>query len=315
MQTEFPEPLASNTLSDEEKALRKNFVGASDCAAILGVSPYGVSATDVWHQKVSGVEIDQNKLMVLGQVYEPLIIRWMEQKLGKKIHKGRRRVHPNGCMQSTPDGYIKDENILIEAKFVSRHTVRAKPDLWGESFSDHIPESYLVQIQHSLEVLTESSGEEWNTAYIGACLDVDDFRIYKVKRNPEVGKHIAEKCKLFIEHYVAGKIEPPQPANRGTYAKIKRGNNTVTVDDKWYTMYTEAKEMERVAKKKAAEASTGAIKQAGPDAEVFVTNLGKFTYKSVESARIDTTKLKIEHPIIAQKVTVIKNSRTFRQLK
>lgn len=276
-----PEPLKKHTLSKKEKQLRKTFIGASECAAILGLCPYGNTPADIYHRKVDGIDIEQTLPMKLGQVFEPVILEFAAQQLNKSIHKGTRRVHANGVMQCTPDGFLPGEDVLVEVKKVNYYTYANDPSLWGESFTDHIPKSYLIQMQHSLHVLG------WQKGYLGVLISDDDFRIYEIDYNEAIGSAIEKHCLAFVNDHLLPKVPPDSPASMETYKAMDRGDKVAVVDDHWFVEYNEAKAAAKEAEKRAEAAKAGVLHQAGFDADVMTTDKGnKFTYREVISNKI-----------------------------
>ena len=64
---------------------RKKAIGASDVAAILGVSPWA-SGWDVWADKTDRLERwEGNEQTRLGQFFEPSVLDYAESKVGEFI--------------------------------------------------------------------------------------------------------------------------------------------------------------------------------------------------------------------------------------
>lgn len=329
----LPTPQASATLSDRELELRKNKVGASESAAILGLSPYGDTATDIYHRKVSGVEVKQTRVMLIGQIFEEVLLNYAREELAMTIHKGVRRVDPAGIMQATPDGHVVEledggldeegkqittihkQHILIEAKKVNYFAYSKDPSAWGDSWTDHIPMHYMVQVQHSLEVLTAADGVSWNIAYLVVCIGDDDFRIYQINRHPGLGKKIRQQVEAFWRDHVEAGVEPTdEPPSMNTYAQLNRGGDTVTgLDDRWYNLYALGKKMEKKSADIVDRAKRGALAQAGRECDTMITESGhKLTYREVTTNRIDTKMIRELHPQIAKECTNTTTSRQFR---
>ena len=63
---------------------RKHWIGASESAALFGVSPY-TTKFELWHQKVGNIappDLDDVERIMAGQYLEPSIAAWAGAKWG-----------------------------------------------------------------------------------------------------------------------------------------------------------------------------------------------------------------------------------------
>ena len=128
---------------------RKDYIGASDCAAILGKSPWK-SARDVYFEKRGGDKADVlSDTMRIGMASESRIRELFSIETGMDVVDctGMLMVSNIRCMMScTLDGIILDNNrmaSILEIKSV------ASMSGWE---GDTIPEYYLIQILHQMFV-------------------------------------------------------------------------------------------------------------------------------------------------------------------
>lgn len=74
-----------NELTREQWAeQRRNHLGASECAAVLGVDPnYG--ALSVWEKKVTGYSMEDNKVLRHGRLMEEPIAQFFAEDSGRRV--------------------------------------------------------------------------------------------------------------------------------------------------------------------------------------------------------------------------------------
>lgn len=143
---------------------RKEGVGGSDVAAILGLSRFDNTAVNVWMDKLSDTVPEEPKAddpktscMYWGKVLEPEILTAYANKTRNDIVRGNeieQLQHPEfPWLIANIDGFAFDsknngEKILVEVK----NCDFAKYGVWGEEWTDVIPIDYLYQVQHYLNV-------------------------------------------------------------------------------------------------------------------------------------------------------------------
>ena len=133
-------------------------LGGSDCAAILGMSPWR-TPIQVWESKVhpeSVEELDKDCLR-WGVLMEPIVRQEYARKFGVEVLAPNQlgklcpRSHPwqdsiiitgpHDWMIGMPDGFMPSVNTGLEIKTASRRS-----DEWGEAGSADIPVQYLLQV-------------------------------------------------------------------------------------------------------------------------------------------------------------------------
>ena len=141
-------------ITEAQRLERKNSIGASDSAAILGLNPWK-SALELFHEKRGDIEdadLSGNEAVQLGNDLEPIIMQRAARMLKAEI------VTDADLLQFTLkdypfitcnlDGFYHDRKnmILVEAKY------SAHGDNWGEVGSDQVPPQYWIQVQHQMMV-------------------------------------------------------------------------------------------------------------------------------------------------------------------
>ena len=166
---------------------RTKYLGSSDVAAILGISPWR-TPLDVYLDKVqpriNPVDPAKQKIFTRGQRMEPYVIDILSEETGLVITKRgeRYRDTEHDFLAAEIDAEAESgEN--IEIKTVSPF----KSKEWGEEHTDSVPIHYNAQAQHGLMV----TGKE--VCIFGVLIGGDDFRIYKVERDDETIAAIRER--------------------------------------------------------------------------------------------------------------------------
>lgn len=132
-------------ITEEQRELRKNGLGGSDIAAVLGVSPYA-TPLDIYLEKKGLSEKPQNIRMRLGSVMEKEIIKIASEKYNLTIEPYEETlIHPkHNFLIGHIDGYCREEKAIVEIK---RCTSKDKSE-WGEEGTEDIPLHYWYQVQH-----------------------------------------------------------------------------------------------------------------------------------------------------------------------
>jgi putative phage-type endonuclease len=185
-------------LTESQKQLRKNGLGGSDIAAILGLSPYKTPIA-VYLEKIGETqESKPNKYMTVGNYLEPAIIKMYEDDRACKVISIDTLIdkdHP--FLIGNVDGKQENKNIIVEVK-----TARKNKN-WGEPGTNEIPAEYLCQVAHY--------------AYLANCEKVDiavlfvdsrDYVVYTYERNEQLEKIIRERAINFWNNHVIARVVP-----------------------------------------------------------------------------------------------------------
>lgn len=194
---------------DKWREGRKHSIGASDSAAVMGISPWKTEA-QLWDEKANGKMLDfHNADTVRGHRSENHILELYGIETGRKIFSGERIMlmsNHNSFMSCTLDGIdFTDENnpVIIEIKSVKFSH--------GEWSDDKIPDYYFTQLLHQLAVtgwneavllVRFTRNKEWESA---------SERMYHVKREDvqdQIDKLVRKESKFWNE-YVVNKKRPP----------------------------------------------------------------------------------------------------------
>ncbi|MGX7105601.1 YqaJ viral recombinase family nuclease [Globicatella sanguinis] len=178
--------------NEEWHDLRSNGLGGSDIGTMLGLnqnkSPY-----QLWLEKTGQIEAPDisSKLQVqIGNELEDFVARLFEQESGMKVQRDNKthyhKEHP--FLLANIDRKIVGEKALLECKTTGAFSANQ----WDE---DEIPASYIMQVQHYLNVL------DYEYAYIAVVIGNHDFKFKKIERDQElIDMYIKEAIKFWNEN-------------------------------------------------------------------------------------------------------------------
>ena len=296
----------TTTRTNESVKERTGYLGGSDAAAILGLSPWA-TPYDIYLDKIGeGTPLEESEAMSWGNLLEEPVAKEFSKRTGLKVA----RVNANLRHKEQPfmgahlDRRIVGERAILEVKTSGRR------DGWGEDGSDDIPQQYLCQVLHYMAV----TGAEM--AYVAALLCGQELRIYKIPRVEALISTIEQQEAHFWTKHVEARVAP-DITNASDAAKAWRavqGKEVVATEsligDLW-TLHLN-KEHSGLLKKERDEIELR-IKAAMEDADTLVDATGKplVTWKESTSKRVDTKALKANFPEMAEQCTTETVSRRF----
>ena len=261
-------------ITEEQRSARKNFIGSSDAAAVVGCDPFKTAA-DVYYEKTHETEAwDGNAATEIGNLLENIILDWGASKLGIEIKKSERFIHSNGFMLSHPDGVGVSEPVILEGKTAGIITPFDR-NKWGEVETNEIPENYLVQCQHHLAC----AGPEYKVCHVPVLLGGVGLRMYHVERDEDFISMMENiEAKFWNENVL--KLVPPEDATPSLelMRRIKRmPNKTIKIESSLISNWEEAKAVLKEAEKRKSEAEAILLAALG-DAEAADCERGTLTY-------------------------------------
>lgn len=176
-------------------ALRRQYIGGSDAAAILGLNPYK-SATAVWLEKTSNVVEEVNSPAVLwGTNLEPVILEHF-----KTLHKGEvvkpdvmfiSDQHP--FMSANLDGLLRKEDGSLEGIEIKTASSYNK-DFWKD---ERAPLQYTIQCCHYMAVVPEIT-----KFHLIVLIGGQDYRELIIERDEELIDLLIVREKDFWQSYI-----------------------------------------------------------------------------------------------------------------
>jgi len=193
-------------------AERKYWIGASESAALFGVSPY-TTKFELWHQKVGNIpspDIGRDERVMAGQFMEPSIAAWANEKWHWPIlNVPEYRASPTvERMGSSLDFETVDGLEPVEIKNVDNLIFR---DQWEHDGDTVIscPDHILLQIQHQLACPKFGRKGPAERAWLIVCVGGNKLYRMPVPRHPLMIERIEHEVKEFWWTVEAN--EPPDP--------------------------------------------------------------------------------------------------------
>lgn len=189
-------------------AWRRHGIGASDVAAIVGLSKWG-SPWSVWADK-TGLAPDQedNDYLEYGRRAEPMIAGYFNDRTGLYLtHPQYLAVHPtHEHHRATLDG-LASESPTLEDVSLSLGPIESKTADWKEW--DEIPDGY--QCQGLWQLHCTGLDHLWF-----AVMHNRKFRLYEMDRDDKAIALLVETVDEFWERYVLGDTPPPTDGHEAT---------------------------------------------------------------------------------------------------
>lgn len=188
---------------EEWLALRKQYIGGSDAAAVVGLNAYS-SPYALWAEKTGRTPAFEGNLATeVGTFLEDFAASKFAEITGKKV----RRVNQSFLNDQYPwaianiDRDIVGEDAGLEIK--TTDSLNLKKFKNGE-----YPSNYYVQCMHYMAV---TGKKKW---YLAVLIGNRDFRIFEIERDEEEIRALMTAEKHFFEHVKNG----TPPAVDGSHA-------------------------------------------------------------------------------------------------
>lgn len=277
--------------------IRSKGLGGSDIGTVLGLNKYK-SSYQLWLEKTGQVkapDISDKIAIKVGNELEDLVARLFEEETGLKVQRDNKtHFHPeHPFLLANIDRKIVGQKALLECKTTSGFSA----DQWK---GDEVPASYLMQVQHYLNVLG------YDKAYIACLIGNHDFICKEIKRDdelielyqaqavefweknvlqgiePEVDGSISTKEALDLREYEPGKAEPLSQEQKERCDFIRK-------------IKADIKDLQSVQKQEENELKNYMSKNELTEltsSDIYVN------YSTITQRRIDTARLKKEMPNI-----------------
>lgn len=287
---------------------RQRYLGGSDVAAILGISPWR-TPLDVYLDKVEGKRPDdpaKSQIFRRGARMEPYILDLLTEEHGIQIvNRGQRyRDQQHDFIAAEIDAEAATgENIEVK----SANQFAAKN--WGSEWTDEIPVYYTAQAMHGMMV--HSADATIFPVLIGS----DDFRVYRVERDDETIAAIRTKEVEFWDR-VQRRDPPPATTVSDVLRLFERDAGTsIDADDAIMACVASLKEIKariKVDEDDAEELERRIKLYLGEHSTLSYGAKKLLTWKSQDTKRFDSTAFKAAHPSIYEKFTKTTTSRVLR---
>ena len=284
--------------------LRKQALGGSDAAAVLGLSKWS-SPLAVYADKLGLVPPrEDNEAMRQGRDLEEYVAQRFTEATGLKVRRENHILVNDAYpfMHANIDRRIVGQDAGLECKTTS---VYNKTDFEGGD----IPPEYYCQCQHYMAV---TGYQKW---YLAVLILNKGFYVFCIERNWDDITALIATEEAFWNNHVLAQV-PPEPNDNdddtlaALYPKDEGGFTPL------YSMSATLKAL--VAKKEAAKALDAEISALENQVKLALGESSEgsddnytVTWKTRTSNRLDTKTLKAEMPEVYEQYAKESSSRTF----
>jgi predicted phage-related endonuclease len=233
------------TITAEQREQRRQWVGASDVAAICGLDPYR-SAYDVWIEKVHRTEDFKSEPADMGDWLEGPLLGWAESQVGYDVELERAYNHATLPLAAHLDGIVfpDDGPRVIEAKTAGlcNPMFRAAEAGW---LPDSPPERVIIQVHAQMMCV----GDDCRTSYVAALVAGLGRMLYTVDRNDEWCDGIARRVESFWREVEERRAPDDTPSLDLCRRIVREPGKTVPVCPDLVTEYEASTALEKSAKR------------------------------------------------------------------
>lgn len=280
-------------ITERQRQLRNQGVGASECAAVMGLDPYR-SAYDLYilkselHEE-SG-EREESEVQRIGNLIEPTTAALAEQRLGCRLVKPTGTYKAaNGIMFANLDRQV-DKSIRGADNCELKSTGLVEG--WGEEGTDQIPERTLIQVTAQM-VCSDA-----RVSHVARLLGRwgFSFSMYRVPFNERLAQVIESSVMEFWRCVEAGRAPSGSTPSLDVISHVRRTpGKVVDISPEVIAIYRAAvatrKDAEGIEDKAKAE-----LLAAMGDAEVGQAGNVRASFRTIETTRFDATAFKAAHP-------------------
>ena len=298
-------------LTQEQLKERLKYIGASDAAAVLGLSRW-TTPIEVWAEKTEQVPVeDKSGILAIevGVELEDLVAKLFTKRTGLKVRRANEtryhKTHP--FLAANLDRLIEGTDEILECKTASGWKAK-------EWQGEDIPQEYVIQVLFQLAVTGKKRGHI-------ACLigGNAEFRYKVVERDEVAIKQIVEKCAAFWKNFVEPKVMPTTITKDDQdilqqLFPMGAEEEPVQLPDQAAALLdmVEGYEADLKALEGQIDQTKNEIRAMLQDRQVGIVGSWKVTWKDVVSRRIQTDKMKQEAPELYAAWSAVSKSRQLR---
>lgn len=288
---------------------RRNYIGGSDVAAILGLSKWK-SPLAVYMEKIGELENKEStRRMEMGNRLEHMVaedfVEEYKKDTGKEIkvrNVNKVLIHPQyDFIRANIDRKIEGKDEGLECKTTEVYNIK--------EWDDNAPMNYIVQCMHYMAV---TGFKKW---WLACWVGFGKFVYYELNFDAELIDKIMKAEIKFWNNHVLKKIPPDVNCNDGELLNelYPGGQQSIILTGKENEIvkYLEIdKEIKRLKKEKDLYANQ--IKQELGDHETATCGNYSINWKSQNRISLDSKQLKEEHPEIYNNYSKESKLRMFK---
>jgi putative phage-type endonuclease len=326
-----------NAVTDPIVHDRSKYIGGSDAAAILGVSPYK-TPVELWLAKTGRAEpevIDdvRQRMFDRGHKLEPFIRDMVIDKLRDQgvtvelLATNARYIDPEHPFMTCEIDFelrltgaveIGEEVVELENEVVNcdaKSVTGFARKKWGAENTEDVPIEYAAQFMHGLMVTPGNR----QLCLVAALRSFDDVDIYWVRRDDETITAMRAKEVEFWNECVLGDT-PPDTVRFDDVKLLFPLDNGLSVDTSPEVAVMVRQLADVKARISALEAEEERLKFhiadfINPFAVLKFGGQEIATWKAQSAARLEVKKLQEEQPDIARQYTKVSTTRVLRLKK
>ena len=293
---------------EEWLQLRRRGIGGSDASVIMGKNPYR-SILQLWEEKTGKLPVtdEGNEYTYWGNVMEPIIRKEFMNRTGLKVRqKHAMIIHKDyPYLFADVDGIVTDERgekCIFEAKKASQYK--------AEQWEDGVPEEYILQVQHYLEVCG------MDKAYIAALIGGNKFVFHTIYRDEELIRNLVSREKEFWEGCVLTGMEPVMDDSDATrdYLNQKYSDpieGSIQLQEDMKSVLAEYQDVDCKIKEleKQKTGFANQIKAAMGEYETGEVDGTVVSWKKISRESLDSKRLRKEQPEVFAEYTSVSSYR------
>lgn len=278
---------------EEWKALRSQYIGGSDAAAVVGMNAYS-SPYALWAEKTGRVPgFEGNLATEVGSFLEEFVAQKFAQETGKKVRRCNQSifndVYPWAIANIDRD--IVGEDAGLEIKTTdSLNMCKFK--------NGEYPANYYCQIVHYMAV---TGKKRW---YLAVLIGNKEFKTFTIERDEDEIKALMEAEEAFWQ-YVQNNTPPPVDGSEATGKALAAvhpdSNESMTVGigafeldlDRYCALNAQISELETL-RDEIANRVKQHLGEAGKGDSVKY----RVSWKTSERKTLDSKRLLMDHPDI-----------------
>lgn len=302
--------IASN--HGEWLALRSKGIGGSDVGSVLGYNAPWCSPYQIWLEKTGQYQppdISDKVAVQIGNELEDLVARMFTQETGLKVQKDNKtyfhKEHP--FLLANIDRKIIGKRALLECKTTSTHNRHEWKD-------DEVPPSYLLQVQHYLNVL------DYDKAYIAVIIGNSEFVWKEIKRDEALINLMTERLVEFWQINVLQGVAPAIDGSIQTKQALSEiydnlsdieypmSRQQIEITESLVQMTEDAKLLDKMIEEKKNQLRAF---MGENDTQSLVSDQYKVTWKDTTRTTLDTKRLKADYPEIYEQYSKQSTTKRF----
>jgi len=209
-------------ITAEQENQRRHYIGASEIAAIVGLSPYE-NAAGVYAMKVLGATRRKTAAMQNGLDYEPFLLEYGASQIEKRLGLSVTAVEENSEFSLDGEGdppIVCHLDGLVHLEDGTQAVLEAKTtrliEQYGKPWTDEIPPSVLCQVMAQMALSKVSK------AFVVVMTTQATIQMHELDFDEDIWESIKEKCREFWFDYVVKEVQPTGEVSLELMERIDR---------------------------------------------------------------------------------------------